>query len=387
MKLFCLFLLLICFSFNVHASGKEIIELGLKSRQLLRRFSSSITSLGPDLVTSLKRTLTAGEMAHNPLDNDWKPAFFYSHWLKRLDTTSADGKYKFNSHPDTEFEKCHLQLEERLTNRASKFLSQTQVGVHLSGKVLTDDEMDHVDFILSSRIHRDKPFVKGQIIHLKGITAFPIVLFSLSQEGSNFVNFGTPLHHGFYLQNFADYFDSIALLRDWGAYRDLKIVSIPAGSKVNCRVGLVAPQSFPQTNIRYYRDNLGNVAAESVGMFSLQSLQEQLEFKDGSNSLSDLVEHRTGGELQIMFGYAEKYKVYEAGSLCFDEDGNPKKYLKKKNNRWYKPSSAEEMSHFLDKDYFHTLFQLENILQKMDIFDKDERDEIVRFLLDKQIRK
>lgn len=385
-QLFCV----ICISFEATAASKVLFELSLNaaSQHSVRNMSAAARApVDTEFVSSLKRVLTAGELEHRPLKSDYKPAFFYRHWLHRWDTTATDGVHKFNSYPETEFEKYHFLLSKRLKERASKFIADVQVGFYSSGRDLNLDEIKDVDKRLESRISRDKPFVDGQVINLKGKTTFPVNLFTIGEAGKEYVNFGTPLQNGFYFNNLADYYNAIALLRHWGAYRDLRIISIPANTKVNCRVGLVGPQSFPADNVRYYKNELGNVAAESVEIASLQRLCGNLGLSDKDEfDIMKLVEKRSGGDIQIMFGYVQDYRVYEGEPLCIDVQGKPKEYAKKTPRGWVGSTGTEGLSHFLDKDYFETPFQLENILFEMNIFDREEKEEIVKFLRDKKIR-
>lgn len=378
------FVLLSCFVFQHQSTAAGLVELSVKTLKSTRRYMSN-TPAHLGFVDSLKRVLTAGERAHHLLEDDYKPAFFYRHWLERWDTTPIDGKHKFNSYPQTEFERCHSLLADRLDKHSTNLLSKAQVGFYPAGKNLTDAEMMNVNVKLAYRIKREKPFVNGQIVSLQGVTSFPINLFTLAEEGSSFINFGTPLQHGFYFQNLKDYYDAIALLRDWRVYRDLKIVSIPAGVRVNCRIGLIGPQSFPNPEIQYYRDNkTGNVVAESMDISSLQKLYKNLGEKN--TTVDNLVESRVGGDVQLMLGYVERYSVYDCGPLCKDEKGNPKKYTKKNQKGDYEAVTGEQI-HFLDKEYFKTSFQLENILFSMNTINIKERDEIIKFLVDKKIRK
>ena len=375
-------IIIICFFFQCEVMSREFSELGEKSFQIAKRYMS-FNSKSSDFVESIKRVLTTGEVAHHSLKNEYKPAFFYRHWLTRWDTTSKDGHHKFNSYPEAEFEKHYTLLSQRLAERSTQFLSNAQVGFYPSGEILTAEKENQIDSRLTKRIENQKPFVPGQIVSLQGITTFPMNLFTLAQEGNNFINFGTPFHHGFYFRNLKDYYDSIALLREWGAYRDFRIISIPAGVRINCRIGLVGHQSFPRTDTQYFRDNMGKVHAESMDIDSLQNLQRLCSH----TPLDNFVENRIGGEIQIMFGFVERYSVYDYGALCVNIDQTPKKYAKKNIEGLYKPSNQGELSHFLDLDYFQTPFQLENILFKLNTIDETERDRIREFLYHKNIRK
>ncbi|MBY0282318.1 MAG: hypothetical protein K2W94_09255 [Alphaproteobacteria bacterium] len=336
-----------------------------------------------ELVPVLKRALTHSLDLHHALKPDFRGAFYLKNWLSRWVTPHPDNHgISSLASPTTKapIEECHRIMAERFEQHSASFKSTHKVGYH-APRFLKAGVFDQntINAELAKRIAVDRPFVTGQILPIIGKTNYAMSFLNLREKDKGKLSpkpiiFGAPLEHGFFFKTLEEYLNYIAILRDWGCYSHLSIVSIPANTEVNLRVGLIGPQVFPKLEVISANNTFQIKDNEDVVISRWHTR------KLGCN-IEDIKDHRHGGDMQVMMGYAEKYTVYDYGSLCKDQSGNPIDYLSKDlDGHWARPTNLATRSHYLDPDYLQTPFILEDILRSMGVIYQPEYDEIKSFI-------
>ncbi len=365
------------------------IALGVASGFITSRYIEQVQL--NDVVRHVKRTLTHGAHQFYPLNGDNIKAFFQRNWLKRWITNEAVF-HSFYSKPASPIESFHSIVAKRLQKRAHNRKIECAVGLKGQDFFNGNGEPDHIriDTELRKQIEDSGAFVKGQIIYFKGRTTFPINLINLRATNNNGVvypmKYGLPLEHAFFANTLEQYCNESALLLEWGTYRDLSIISIPAGAFVNCRVGLIAPKTFPAISIRDI--NVGQNRALQVITNDPARIEDYQNFIDLQGIIGrTFPEERHGGNIQFLIGYASDYSVYDFGSLCIGGNGPTQYQIKDRGNGWNRldPNSPIPI-HFLDPNYLNTPLIIERILQDMDVLTADEYDQIRDFLIRIKLR-
>lgn len=275
--------------------------------------------------------------------------FMNTHWTKHLGREEFKGCLLPSANKD-EFPHVafHHMLGERLLD-PNRIKLEEAIHPH---RFIPDTEQTDFEIDALSQ----EGFVPGHFYAVRGRTTVHKVFIVLNDTARGGTRIPTrwlaPLEQALVPFCLEEYCDQLALLKHWAAYSRFSLGFIPAGTEINVRIGLVAPQNFPRMRT-------------NVKTSSLIDPKEFLDVKDieeRENSLRAigcplhrLFAMRKGGATQIFVGYARQQPVYLLPLDALYLDGQPYhppySVLSYTDKRVWPALKPGERSHFLDENW------------------------------------
>lgn len=255
-------------------------------------------------------------------------------------------------------------------------------------------------------------FIDGHFLSLEGFTKVSkvfVTMFSKTPDKKGH-RFFLPLEQALLCQNIGEYRGTVAILKDWDSYSNFGLMVLPAGAYVSFRVGITAPQFFPNLTKFSTLDNsvktfLLNENSHSNDLWSfykerstvgLENVRESLKnINNPTDELWRFYESLPGGSTQFLFAYAyhdvqkrtpveiddwdsvKSINVFEIKDCLYESDSKGKKqalnlkFSHKINRKW----SADNIkdTHFFREGYDKIDISFPLAFEKAGILKEKER--------------
>lgn len=247
----------------------------------------------------LYRVLTEQCGRHAAISPEALNLFLLTHWIKHRPSEDFEG-VMLPSAPKDVFPHVtfHQELGERILKRVS--LNDKR---HSRRKI--PNQIERTDAQADINPNKEA-FIPGHFYKVQGETQVSKLFIALNDDpprmkSPRFTTWFMPLEQALMPQYVEDYRTQVALLKRWAAYSRFSLGFIPARTKISLRIGLVAPQAFP--NIR--KDVYGTHPHSLEEFFDKADIHKVRESLSKLNIPPEAIyEFRKGGAMQILIAHA-----------------------------------------------------------------------------------